>query len=183
MKPLVREKFGPQLIGRYCLHVKSCVEPPLKGRGDIVIMLLGHFGRQASSPTDFRIVMGYQEREKKRAYGRAWTAARRAEYLAKRGGHCERCPSSLHLEFHHRDRDLKVSHRIWSWSRVRIEAELLKCDLLCKTCHDEETAKERGYYQAPHGTLTSYKNYRCRCSACRAANAVVEHARRLRLRK
>ena len=122
--------------------------------------------------------MPYKDREKKREYQRLRVAARRAAYVLQRGGICVCCSSPYNLEFHHRDRATKQDHKIWSWSKPRIEAELLKCDLLCSECHKIETAKERSYGTAAHGTLTSYKNYGCRCEDCRNANAQYEHERR-----
>lgn len=85
--------------------------------------------------------MSYIDPEAKREYQRRWLADRRAEYIAKCGGCCKSCGSSVFLEFHHLDPAAKESHRIWSWRRERIEAEVAKCILLCRECHKEETAK------------------------------------------
>jgi hypothetical protein len=105
---------------------------------------------------------------------------RRDEAIAKRGGCCIKCGSTVNLEFHHRNRDEKevsISH-IWLGSEKNREKELAKCDLLCTKCHDLETAKERGWGTSPHGTKTSYDHYGCRCKACSSARA--EYSRRLR---
>ena len=113
----------------------------------------------------------YSSPAAKREYQRQWRNRRRDEYLARYGNKCGRCGSQDNLEFHHRNRDEKVSHKIWTFSIQRIEAELAKCDLLCMKCHFVETAKERGYYQYVHGTHTCYTKTKCRCELCRAANA------------
>jgi hypothetical protein len=125
--------------------------------------------------------MPYKDKAKQLECQRNWIAARRARYESERGGCCQKCKSAVNLEFHHRVREEKISNRIWGWRKERIEAELAKCDLLCRDCHFLETAKEREYYTAPHGTLTSYQNYKCRCKDCRRANAEYEHNRRLRI--
>jgi hypothetical protein len=122
--------------------------------------------------------MAYKNKEIQREFQRLWLIERRKQHIKKRGGKCICCDSKKRLEFHHRNRATKISHKIWSWSHQRIEKELDKCDLLCHACHHKETAKERGYYTAPHGTLTAYKGYGCRCKVCRAANARYESRRR-----
>jgi hypothetical protein len=124
--------------------------------------------------------MPYKDPKEQRRFQRERTAMRRAEAIAERGGKCLRCSSTKSLEFHHRKRSTKKDHKVWSWKESRRKAELKKCDLLCRECHAKETAKERGYGTSPHGTLTCYQNYRCRCKLCRAANADQEHRRRLR---
>lgn len=122
--------------------------------------------------------MAYKDKTKQRKYQREWVAKRRKDTIRKRGGKCKRCSSSVNLEFHHRNRKQKLDHKVWSWSEERREKELRKCDLLCSSCHNLETAKERGYGRSPHGTITSYKKYKCRCKACRKANSKYEHKRR-----
>ncbi len=122
--------------------------------------------------------MPYKDKEAQREFQRAWMSKRRASYIVTYGGCCIACGATDNLEFHHRDRGTKTEHKIWSWNPKRIEKELKKCDLLCHGCHHKETAKERGYYKAPHGTLSAYKDYGCRCKDCRFANATYEHNRR-----
>ena len=52
------------------------------------------------------------------------------------------CGSAEDLELDHLDPGKKVSHRIWSWSATRREAELLKCRVLCGSHHKEKSALE-----------------------------------------
>jgi len=106
----------------------------------------------------------YASLEDKRRYQREWRAKRRAEFFE--GKTCVSCGSSEDLELHHRDKTEKVSHKIWSWSLERREAELAKCDVKCGSCHDEEHAAER---RAPCGTAAAYTRG-CRCPACRRAH-------------
>jgi hypothetical protein len=55
--------------------------------------------------------------------------------------------------------------KIWSCSKERIERELLRCVLLCRTCRTRKRSTERAETRG-HGTITSYK-YGCRCAECR----------------
>lgn len=115
--------------------------------------------------------MPYKDKSEQLEYQRLWREKRRLKYIGIMGGCCIKCKSCDNLEIHHSNRETKVSHRIWSWKENRILEEIAKCELLCRDCHFKETAKERGYYQYEHGTLTCYKKAKCRCSLCRSANA------------
>jgi len=102
-----------------------------------------------------------------RAYQRAWKAARRAAWLA--GKVCAHCGATENLEIDHIDPAAKVSHKIWSWAPERREAELAKCQVLCKRCHRLKTSAARPLVM--HGTNTCYTNRRCRCDLCKRAHA------------
>lgn len=112
----------------------------------------------------------------KRDYQREWVATRRAAYL--HGRSCVLCGSAENLEFDHANPEHKVSHRVWSWSRERLEAELAKCVILCRRCHQERHSLER----PKHGS-GGYKRG-CRCEVCmawkREANARSNAKRRRR---
>ena len=101
-------------------------------------------------------------------YKRKWAAARRAEYMA--GKSCVVCGTTESLEVDHIDPAEKVSHRIWTWSRERRDAELAKCQILCTEHHLEKTIAQRPIPE--HGTVSRYtsKKHKCRCDLCRAAN-------------
>lgn len=120
--------------------------------------------------------MPYSDPEMQRAYQREWAASRRREYLA--GRVCVDCGSDGPLEIDHVDPNQKVSHRIWTWARPRLEAELEKCEPRCVSCHVKRHRRER----LRHGI----KRYQagCRCEACRqakaAANARYQEKRRRR---
>lgn len=109
--------------------------------------------------------MPYKDPAQKRAYQRRWMADRRSQYAA--GQTCAGCGNTQNLHLHHREESRKVSHRIWSWSKSRLEKELDKCTWLCATCHmRHHKAKPNA-----HGTVNMYKRYKCRCGECRAAKA------------
>ena len=75
----------------------------------------------------------FATREQKRAYDRAWYAARRAAWFADKC--CVVCGSTDRLELHHKDPAQKVSHRVWSWSQSRRDTELAKCEVRCHEHH------------------------------------------------
>lgn len=79
---------------------------------------------------------GWKDQDRKREYQRNWVRKRRQYYIDQRGGACERCGCTVDLEFHHTQPEIKVTHRIFSYSKERIEKELSTCKLLCRTpCH------------------------------------------------
>lgn len=121
--------------------------------------------------------MGYLDPERQRAYLREWMRARRAEWLADKG--CVWCGATANLQIDHIDRTQKVSHRVWSWSRPKRDAELAKCQVLCKPCHLRKTADER---RTPlvHGTNSGYSHKGCRCEDCRRAHALACRINRAR---
>ena len=99
----------------------------------------------ASLPTTLRAPADTGRRaEYLRTYRREWMRRRRASFLEGRS--CKTCGSRDHLELHHRDREQKISHRIWSWREERRLAELAKCDVICHSCHELITrAQQRPY--------------------------------------
>lgn len=99
----------------------------------------------------------------RKEYQRTWVANRRSKYIGENG--CCVCGSKDRLQFHHREPAKKVSHRIFSWAKERIEEELEKCDLLCFKCHK----KEHTLLGKTHGTLQCYRMMKCRCESCREA--------------
>lgn len=113
--------------------------------------------------------MPYASLETQREYQKNWIASRRAEYFADKS--CVRCDSTEALRLDHIDPGQKVSHRIWSWSTARREAELAKCQVLCETCHREKTAEDmvRLGLVSQHGSIRMYNVYGCRCDPCKRA--------------
>lgn len=89
-------------------------------------------------------LMPYKDPAQQQRYQREWIAQRRAEWF--QGKSCVDCNATTDLQIDHVDPQVKVSHRIWSWSRSRREAELVKCVVRCSSCHLKKTlsARENG---------------------------------------
>lgn len=85
--------------------------------------------------------MGYKDREQQRAYQREWMARRRAAWFE--GKACVDCGATDELEVDHVDPSSKVDHKVWSWSASRREAELSKCEVRCRSCHQMKTVVNR----------------------------------------
>lgn len=114
---------------------------------------------------------------------------RRNQLIELSGGKCQQCGALENLEFDHRDRAEKkftLSGAPLDRAWTTILEEHAKCDLLCKTCHLQHTAKQwaDGELQAHnkgisrsgevlppyvHGTMRRYQEKECRCEHCRAA--------------
>lgn len=114
--------------------------------------------------------MPIKDPEARRKYAREWVAKRRAEWLADKA--CVICGSTDRLEIDHVDRNTKVNHRIWSWSKTRRDEELAKCQVLCYEHHLEKTVRESKGVQVPHGDDTRYTKWKCRCAPCTEAHRV-----------
>lgn len=91
-----------------------------------------------------------------------------AEYL---GGICVECGTEKRLEFDHIDPSTKefAIAAAASVSEDRFWAEVQKCELRCRKCHQKKTLVDRGFKPAKgkHGTISSYRY--CHCEKCRAA--------------
>lgn len=126
----------------------------------------------------YAVHMGYTG-EEKRQYQRDWHAKRRNDWIESQGGQCSFCGSADRLEIDHIDPAQKTMNIANIWSRkleVR-EAELAKCRLLCKACHDDVSNR----HPSPHGSINRYGRHKCRCDVCRAG--VTERMRAYRARK
>lgn len=88
--------------------------------------------------------MPYANREAKRRYQRERAARIRSEFLD--GKSCVACGATRDLQVHHVDPAAKTSHSVWSWSRPRREAELAKCEVRCRTCHEEQHRQARSAF-------------------------------------
>jgi 5-methylcytosine-specific restriction endonuclease McrA len=86
---------------------------------------------------------------------------RRLELIERLGGKCVRCGTPENLDLDHIDPKLKVIN--WKYlsglSKEKLESEIIKCQLLCKSCHIEKTVKERGqeFAKGKHGTISAYR--------------------------
>lgn len=66
--------------------------------------------------------------------------------VALLGGVCVECGTDEDLHFDHIDPTTKEAHLtdlFKSGSRERIDRELAKCQLLCRSCHSIKTAQDR----------------------------------------
>lgn len=120
--------------------------------------------------------MPHKDADAANAFARAWRAKRRAEWVASRGGACEQCGSTTDLEVDHIDPATKLYNpgQVWTARAEIREAELAKCQVLCKSCHLE---KSWGHQMHVHGTRAMYTKHKCRCEECRAWRA-ADHKRR-----
>lgn len=96
-------------------------------------------------PVRFRstALMPFKDPERQREYQREWVRSRRDSFFSDKA--CERCGSTNRLELDHRDPKTKVSHNIWSWSDDRRSKEIAKCQVLCNSCHQDKSNKEKVY--------------------------------------
>lgn len=112
--------------------------------------------------------MAYKDPEEMRQYKAAWykknkdqhcdnVRRRVKEYQQEirkyiegiRSKGCSRCPESdpCCIDFHHRDpaeKEMSIAVIVRrSWSYKRLDAEIAKCDLLCRNCHAKLHRDER----------------------------------------
>lgn len=104
-----------------------------------------------------------KKREYMKAYQNKWLNNRRLEWI-KANGPCKKCGTWENLEIDHIDPSQKKLNAAQLWSRKKEfrEAELAKCQVLCKSCHFEKTTEENKKFG--HGTPTKYEN--CFCVIC-----------------
>lgn len=90
---------------------------------------------------------------------------RREEAIEQLGGKCTACGSTEDLEFDHIDPKTKTGDtgKLFNQGEKRLQAELLKCHLLCKKCHAAKTAQQKSV--AHGGGKTGKKN--CCCELCK----------------
>jgi 5-methylcytosine-specific restriction endonuclease McrA len=116
--------------------------------------------------------MPYKDPAMQREYVRLWVASRKYAWFKDKV--CARCGSKTRLELDHKDRATKVSHKIWSWSPIKRDAELKKCQVLCYDCHKVKTRVESS--GSEHGKAWNYIKYGCRCELCVAAKRATYKA-------
>ncbi len=90
----------------------------------------------------------------------------RAEWFTEHGP-CVRCGSWENLEIDHKERNVKVNHKVWFWSKERRDEELSKCQVLCHSCHVLRHTIEM-MTQIEHNPKGRYwRPSRCKCIKCR----------------
>lgn len=122
--------------------------------------------------------MPFKDAAAQREYQRQWVSRRRNAFFADK--QCAWCESTERLELHHRDTSKKEAHAIWSWSAARRAAEIAKCIVLCRKCHQRahgEVRRVEAELRNPCGTMAAYKRG-CHCSLCRMANAEAQRGQK-----
>lgn len=102
-----------------------------------------------------------------RQYQNARYKCRMEEARRQLGGCCGVCGTTENLQFDHKDRSSKgmTITDMKCYSEVRFQEELVKCQLLCVTCHNQKTVQEVWGGPSPHGALRKYQSG-CRCDLC-----------------
>lgn len=106
--------------------------------------------------------MPYKDKKRQLEYQKNWIKKRREDFFKDKI--CEKCGSSYKLELHHKNPKEKETHKIWSWSKEKREAELKKCVVWCEKCHISYHADLMKVER--HGANNMY-NKGCRCDLCR----------------
>lgn len=106
---------------------------------------------------------------------------RRRLCIAELGGVCVDCGTDENLQFDHIDAATKKYEisLILLHGDAKLFAELRKCVLRCKPCHDRktiefgETGGGHNKIQNPqHGSAIMYHTYGCRCLDCKYARSL-----------
>jgi 5-methylcytosine-specific restriction endonuclease McrA len=122
--------------------------------------------------------MPLKDKTLRNEYMRKYVAERQRRRMAEAfellGGECAICGSTSDLEVDHKDPTTKtfnIAEKAAGVSEVKLQAELLKCQLLCNACHTRKSILERGQLprEGRHGTLTMYRF--CKCDECKAAKS------------
>ena len=117
-------------------------------------------------------------------YHRLYYYKRRAKMIAYFGVACAHCGSTDQLEFDHIDPALKSFNinENMTLSNPGVRAELDKCQLLCRPCHEAKTAAEHREAGFTHGSMYGWQKARCACADCSTAKRAWYDARNERLR-
>lgn len=109
---------------------------------------------------------------------------RRAELLRLLGDSCADCGAVDHLEIDHVIPALKsfnISKR-WNTPIHELMPELMKCQLLCSSCHEEKTEAQVEAARIPHGGGLSGRKG-CKCAPCRQRKSEYSRAYNLSRRR
>lgn len=110
-------------------------------------------------------------------YHRLYYYKRRQKLVDHLGGQCAECGATADLHFDHVDpaaKSFNISRNI-TLSNAEVLAELQKCQLLCRTHHEQKTAQENSGFT--HGTIYAWMKARCRCDPCQSAKRTWYDAR------
>ena len=102
-----------------------------------------------------------------KTYREKRTAERYSLAVEFLGGKCNNCGiTNTKFDFDHLNPETKffeLSLHFWDYSWKRIEAELAKCQLLCRHCHIDKTTEEQSVEHG--GGASGRKN--CKCRLCK----------------
>jgi hypothetical protein len=123
-------------------------------------------------------------------YMAARRASRRATLIKQLGGHCVRCATTEDLQFDHivpGSQAFRISGKGLDKPWSVIQAEVVKCQLLCDPCHrakSKECGETGGGWNKidgpdgfRHGTESGYMRGGCRCDDCSQARHDARIAR------
>lgn len=119
----------------------------------------------------------HREYQRKRCHERLALARKRL------GGRCVRCGSTENLDFDHivpGSRVRKISEAT-NWSLARFLAEVDKCQLLCRTCHQEKSGETGEDGSVEHGGGKKGKR-NCPCTLCKTKRREYNTTLRRRIR-
>ncbi len=110
--------------------------------------------------------------------------ARRTLWILEHGP-CQKCGSTETLEIDHVDPSTKACNveTLWMYGEDLRNAELAKCQVLCKACHRAKTTEEIIARMGGPSKCGTYSRYikGCRCEDCCTANTAYHLERRRRL--
>jgi hypothetical protein len=86
-------------------------------------------------------------REYHREYSREYYHKCKKELICQLGGKCVKCGELENLQFDHINPDDKSFDigKLLNYSKERVKEELIKCQLLCKRCHDKKSLNEGSF--------------------------------------
>lgn len=116
-------------------------------------------------------------------YHRLYYRVRRQEVFDYLGGKCVECGSTEELQVDHINPELKsfdINSRL-SARQPEVRDELDKCQLLCRTHHQEKTARENSGFT--HGSVYAWMTKKCRCDVCKPAWRAWQDERNAKRRK
>jgi len=103
-------------------------------------------------------------------YQRLRYKKRRDAAIKALGSQCAHCGSIESLELDHIDANNKtyeIGKIIGGGSEAKVQAELAKCQVLCKECHIKKSYAEGDLESVEHGGGNSGKR-NCPCAPCKA---------------
>ena len=109
------------------------------------------------------------------AYHRQYYVKRRQAVIGYLGGKCVACGAVDDLQVDHIERQIKSFNIAKRLSVKNNKAELDKCQLLCRGCHADKTARENRDFT--HGTIYGFMKVRCSCDLCVIAKSAWNNAR------